>query len=183
MGESIPQKPEEEISPEELSQKVSLLMTKPENTDTALPLLLMLKNKGLKAKSFRFILDEKTLNKLYPEMNEKYPEIIREATIDYMLGKEVEVFLITKDEENDTAGNVLKKLVDLVGEKTIPEDNPHGTLRRHHSGGTKLYVSKSLGKAKFYENGFHRPLSTDELIGNLDAFGLLDEARKLALES
>ncbi len=47
-----------------------------------------------------------------------------------MLGKEVEVFLVTKDEENTSEKSVLEEVVDLVGKKTKPEDNEEGTLKK-----------------------------------------------------
>ncbi len=68
MKESLSNKKEREISPEELAQKVSMFMTKPENTDTPAPLLLFLKNNDLKAEVFRFTLTEDMLTKLYPDI-------------------------------------------------------------------------------------------------------------------
>ena len=69
----IPKTVESEITTEQiiaLSRKVTVLMTKPENTGTKAPLLLFLKNKGLNALKYRFTLDEDRLNSLYPMMKD-----------------------------------------------------------------------------------------------------------------
>jgi len=156
-------------------------MTKPENTDTPAPLLLFLKNNDLKAEVFRFTLTEDMLTKLYPDI--QHSEDLIKATNDHMLGKEVEVFLVTKDEENTSEKSVLEEVVDLVGKKTKPEDNEEGTLRRHLSGKTESFVDKS-GKVGWYaKNGFHRPLTPKELMEHLQIFNLLKEAEKLVEES
>ncbi len=126
---------EQEILSEKLARKVSLLMTKPENTDTKAPLLLLLKGSGLDAKGFRFTLTENMLKELYPNVQHS-PELIQ-ATNDHMLGKEVEVFLVTKDIENISEKSVVDQVVELAGEKTRPEDNHKGTLRNQLHGETK----------------------------------------------
>ena len=132
---NIPPLKEDDISPETLAQKVSLLMTKPENTDTKAPLLLFLKNNGLEGKAFRFTLTEVMLKGLYPDILD-LPEIWQ-ATKEHMMGKEVEVFLVTKDKDNFSEDRVVDELVELVGNKTAPEENPDGTLRKHMGGDIK----------------------------------------------
>jgi nucleoside diphosphate kinase len=168
---------ETEITTETLAQKVSLLMTKPENTDTEAPLLLFLKNNGLNAKAFRYTLSEEMLKALYPDI-QNLPEVWQ-ATKDHMLGKEVEVFLVTKDSENISDKNVVDQLVDLVGKETEPEKNEHGTLRKHLSGETKILHSETGKIINYFENGFHRPTNPEELFKNLEIFGLLDEVNKI----
>jgi len=176
--------PESEITPEMLAEKVSLFMTKPENTDTKAPLLLFLKNNGLQAEVFRFTLNEDLLRKLYPKMETSYIPWVQEATKEYMLDKEVEVFLVTKDNSNDSNETVIQQLAKLVGEETVPDKNPDGTLRKHLSEGIKMHPDKESGKdMRFFRNGFHRPITSEELMENLNAFGLLEEAKKLARES
>jgi len=173
----IPPLKENDFSPEVLAKKVSLLMTKPENTDTKAPLLLFLKNNGLEGKAFRFTLNEEMLKGLYPNILD-LPEIWQ-ATKDHMLGKEVEVFLVTKDKDNFSEDGVVDELVELVGDKTIPEENLDGTLRKHMSGVVKTYPQASGKDILYYENGFHRPVNIKELINNLKVFGLTEEVKKL----
>ena len=99
--ELVPNIVESEMTPEEviaLSKKVTVLMTKPENTDTEAPLLLFLKNKGLNAQTYRFILDENRLNNLYPDMK-GWTDTIQISTKQHLLNTEVEVFLVTADNE------------------------------------------------------------------------------------
>jgi hypothetical protein len=175
--EGSPQRQERQISPEGLSQKVSLFMTKPENTDTKAPLLLFLKANNLKAEVFRFILNQEMLDKLYPDIQSS-PELVQ-ATNDHMLGKKVEVFLVTKDADNTSEESVLDQVVELVGKKTRPEDNKDGTLRKHLHGETKTYPDKSGKDVLYSENGFHRPLTSKELVDQLEIFGLLEEAKGL----
>ncbi len=160
--------PERETSPESLAKRVSVLMTKPENTDTEAPLLLFLKNNGLQAKTFRFTLTEEILLGIYPNIQDS-PEIWQ-ATKEHMLGQEVEVFLISKDSDNDSDKSVLEQVVDLVGLETNPEDNKEGTLRRHMS------ADSSAG---YFKNGFHRPKTPEELVQNLEVFGLMEEAKEI----
>jgi len=168
---------EVEISPEALAKRVSLLMTKPENTDTKAPLLLFLKANGLQAKTFHFTLNQKMLRRLYPDIQHSSELVL--ATNEHMLGKVVEVFLVTKDEGNTLQKSVLDQVVELVGTKTNPEDNKEGTLRKHLHGETKKYPDASGNDVLYFENGFHRPLTSKELVEQLNVFGLLDEAKSL----
>lgn len=177
MSERSPQEPERDISPEELSAEVSLLMTKPENTDTKAPLLLFLKSNGLKAEVFRITLNQEMLGKLYPDIQNS-PGLIQ-ATNDHMLGREVEVFLVTKDATNDSKDSVLDQVVKLAGARTNPGDNENGTLRKHLSGGTSVYTNALGEDALYFKNGFHRPVKSQELVEQLDAIGLLEEAKRL----
>ena len=176
---------EDSISPEtaiELSKKVSLLITKPENTDTEVPLLLLLKNRHFNAKTYRKVLDENTLANLYPDMP-NWPELVQKATKDHMLDKEVEVFLITYDGENPQIEDfdVLNELIKLRGEKTKADANPSGTLRREFHGEDRVYRNDVDGsEIKYSQNGFHCPRNPEELIGNLNALGLMEDAIELA---
>ena len=176
MSELPSQKIEREITPDELAKRVSFFMTKPENTDTNAPLLLFLKNKGLNAKVFRKVLDEGTISKLYTDIN--YAKV----TSDHMLGKEVEVFLVTKDDENTSSASVLNEVLELVGNKTKPEENSVGTLRKHFHGKTISFDTPSHKNLLYTENGFHKPSTSKELVDHLEILGLLDEAKRLALE-
>jgi hypothetical protein len=161
--------PEKETSSESLAKRVSLLMTKPENTDTEAPLLLFLKNNNLEAKTFRFTLTEEILLGLYPGIQDN-PEMWQ-MTKDHMLGKEVEVFLVTRDSKNDSDKSVLEQVVNLVGSETNPEENKEGTLRRHMSADSPF--------ANYFKNGFHRPKTPEELVKNLEVFGLMEEVNKI----
>jgi hypothetical protein len=179
MNEIIKNKVEKELTPEEeisLSKKVSFLMTKPENTDTEAPLLLILKNNGFNVKKFKTVIYESTLVGLYPDMK-NWNELVQQATKDHMLGQEVEIFLVTSDE--DIERNVTEELLKLRGLERESENNPSGTLRKE-LGGKKIEYSDDSGKKiEYFENGFHCPRDANELIDNLKAFGLLDEARSL----
>lgn len=177
--DSFPLRPEREITPDELAAKVSFFMTKPENTDTSVPLLLFLKSNGLQAKVFRVTLDQTLINKMYPGI-QHLPEIV-EATNNHLLGKESEVFLITKDKENVSNDSVLNQTVELVGSKLKPSDNKEGTLRRNFHGGVKQYANPSGEMVPYFENGFHRPITSQELVEQLEALGLLEEAKQLAI--
>lgn len=174
MSESIPS-PERQISPEALAEKVSLLMTKPEKTDTPAPLLLLLKNRGLDAKAFRFIIDEERLKGLYPDMS-TWKEVIQRATREDMVGKEVEVFLVKKDAENNSEEGVVEQLYKLKGPEFAPANNPEDTLRRELAEGAKKYMDETGAEFLYHYNGFHSPKNSAELMANLNVFGLLDEA-------
>lgn len=176
MIEFLQNKQERIISPEELAQGVSVLMTKPENTDTKAPLLLFLKNNDIKAKVFRFTLDEEMLRKLYPGIQQR-PELVK-ATNEHMAGKEVEVFLVSRDEGNTSEKSVLDQVAELVGVKTDPQANEGGTLRKSFPG-RRTYRDESGKPIRYFENGFHRPTTSVELVEQLDALGLLDEARRI----
>lgn len=161
---------------EALSKKVSILMTKPENTDSEVPFLLLLKNKGFNAKPFKFTLSEDILKALYPDMN-NWSKLIQKATEDHLLGKEVEVFLISSD--NDEERNVTEEIVELRGKERKPNDNPNGTLRKEFPGEKINLINDTGENVEYFKNGFHCPRNSDELISNLKVFGLLDEARNL----
>ncbi len=161
---------------EKLAKKVSLLMTKPENTDTEVPILLLLKNKRLNAKSYKFSIGEDELNGIYPDMK-TWPEEIQAATKEHLLGREVEVFLVSSDNVDGADRNILNELVKLRGKEIIPNSNPRGTLRREFYGAELKYTSKDGKDVTYYENGFHCPQTPDELISNLKAFGLLEQAK------
>lgn len=178
MPEYQPQNHEREISPEELASNVSLFMTKPENTDTRAPLLLFLKANNLNAKPFRVVLSQEILNTIYRGIQNS-PELMQ-ATNDHLLGKESEIFLVTRDAGNDSGNSVLDQVVKLVGAKTNPEDNMGGTLRKHFHGETKIYSDSSGKDVLYFENGFHRPTTSRELVEQLNALGLLEEAKRLA---
>lgn len=165
---------EEAISPEELAQKVSMFLTKPENTDTPAPLLLFLKNRGLEAKVFRVKISKEMLSGLYP-----YPEY-EKVIDDHMLDKEAEVFLVTRDSENDSTDSVLNQLAEIIGRDRVPANNANGTLRKEFPGQTIDFVSPSGQNLSYSQNGFHRPVSPQELISHLKVLGLYEEAKKLA---
>lgn len=172
---------ENEISLEEaeaLSKKVSLLMTKPENTDSEVPFLLLLKNKGFNAKPFKFTFNEEMLKALYPDMN-NWSELVQKATENHLLGKEVEFFLISSD--NGEERNVTEEIVELRGKGLKPNDNPEGTLRKEFPGATLNYTDEVGKNVEYFENGFHCPRNAVELISNLKAFGLLGKAKELAM--
>jgi len=177
MPEGVPNHESHEMTPDELARRMSFFMTKPENTDTKAPLLLFLKANGLKAKAYRFTLTQEMLNRLYPDIQHS-PELVQ-ATNDHMLDKEVEVFLVNKDAENASEKSVLDQVVELVGAKTKPEDNLAGTLRKELHGETRTYPDPTGKDVLYFENGFHRPLNSAELVEQLDVFGLLEEAKSL----
>ena len=175
---------ESEMTPEQilaLSRKVTVLMTKPENTDTKAPLLLFLKNKGLNARAYKFILDEERLASLYPD-SVSWMEIIQETTNEHLLGKEVEVFLVTADSEN-TDFNVIdvrEEVLKLRGLNRLAYENPKGTLRKEFPGNTvHIFGEKAGGHTIYSKNGFHCSTTPEEVVSNLKTFGLLAEAKKL----
>lgn len=179
MKETIPNNTEAELTPEQieaLSKKVTILMTKPENTDSEVPFLLLLKNKGFNAKPFRFTFTKEMLSALYPEKG-NWSELVQKATDEHLLGREVEVFLISSD--NNDERNVTEEIVKFRGGALKPDDNPRGTLRREFPGAKYNYPNNEEGSVEYFENGFHCPRNSTELISNLKAFGLLDEAKSL----
>jgi hypothetical protein len=163
-----------------LSKKATILMTKPENTDTKAPILLFLKNKGLNAKTYRFTLDEERLASLYPDMK-NWTEAIQMMTREHLLDKEVEVFLVTADNENQDI-DVRNEVLNLRGLDRIADKNPEGTLRKEFPGNTVHFFGTKAGptgKAIYSKNGFHCSTTPEEVLSNLKTFGLLDEAKKL----
>ncbi len=179
--ELVPNIVESEMTPEEviaLSKKVTVLMTKPENTDTEAPLLLFLKNKGLNAQTYRFILDENRLNNLYPDMK-GWTDTIQIATKQHLLNTEVEVFLVTAD--NELESDVREEVLNLRGLKRNAEENISGTLRKDLNYSSVFYPNPHGGETiEYSRNGFHCSTTPEEVVSNLKTFGLLDEAKKLA---
>lgn len=184
--EQVPNTVESEMTPEQvlaLSKKATVLMTKPESTDTEAPLLLFLKNKGLNAKAYRFTLDEERLRNLYPD-SVNWLKIIQETTDDHLLNEEVEVFLITADNEN-TDFNVIdvrEEVLKLRGRERIAYKNLEGTLRKKFHGDTIHFYGAEAGptgKVVYSKNGFHCSTTPEEVLSNLKTFGLLEEAKRL----
>lgn len=176
--ESMPNAVEKEMTSEQivaLSKKATILMTKPENTDTEAPLLLFLKNRGLNAQTYKFILDEERLQSLYPDMK-NWTEAIQIMTKEHLLDKEVEVFLVTADSENQDI-DVRNEVLNLRGLNRIADENPEGTLRKEFPGNTIHFFGVKAGptgKAVYSKNGFHCSTTPDEVVSNLKTFGLLD---------
>ncbi len=187
--ELAPKTVESEMSPEQilaLSKKVTILMTKPENQDMEMLILTLLKHKGLKGVCHRFVLDENRLNNLYPDMK-NWIEAVQIMTKEHLLDKEVEVFLVTADNENTDINviDVREEVLKLRGLKRLADENPEGTLRREFHGNTIHFFGKAAEKAEksgyveYSKNGFHCSTTPEEVLSNLKTFGLLEEAKKL----
>jgi hypothetical protein len=176
----IPKTVESEITTEQiiaLSRKVTVLMTKPENTGTKAPLLLFLKNKGLNALKYRFTLDEDRLNSLYPMMKD-WIATVQMATEQHMEDKEVEVFLVTS--EDGECKDVREEVLKLRGLDRVASNNPVGTLRNELPGQTIFYAgTEADSTVQYSRNGFHCSTTPEEVLSNLKTFGLLDEAKRL----
>jgi hypothetical protein len=162
----------EEISPERLASKVGLLMIKPEYMDKSVLFPAILKNYGFKTEVHRFTLDQNMIEKLYPDM-QSWREDIKQATIEHLLNKEIIVLLVENDSSKPDS-NVTDKLLKIRGDKTNPLQCNPASLR-FVFGGKEIKLDE---ENSYWQNGLHCPRNPEELINNLEAFDLLNVAKR-----
>lgn len=161
-----------EISPEKMAARVGLLMIKPENMDKSVLFPAILKNYGFKTKEHRFTLDQNMIEKLYPDI-QSWNEVIRQATIEHLLNKEIIVLLVENDSTRPDS-NVTEELLRIRGDKTNPLQCNPASLR-FVFGGKEIKLDE---ENSYWQNGLHCPRNPEELINNLEAFDLLNVAKR-----
>lgn len=174
--------PEQDLSLEQgelLASKLSLLMLKPENVAKADLFPHILKNYGFAAEKHDVYIDENTLYGLYPDM-EVWKQWVQRATKDHMEGAKLVTFLITQDPASALQHeNITADVLHVRGDKTNPPANDPSSLRFVHRGEELQYTDEQGQSVSYFQNGIHCPRDAAELISNLKALGLLQEARTL----
>lgn len=175
MEEPINPNTEKIPSPEELASKLSLILIKPENNEKTVLFPHILANHGLETEQYKVMITEDVLSGLYKGI-ESWPAWVQKATRDHLLGKELSVFLVKGNSDFD--GNVLDKVLQLVGTETSITTNDKNSMRAVFYGEKRTYSDEQNEPKDYWENGLHRPKNPDELIENLDALNLKNEALK-----
>ena len=183
---------EQELTPEVISRYVSLMMIKPENEITdelnraganpgkSLLYEAILKNYGFTVEHLTQTLSEKEIKMIYPDID-SWDLQIREAMLAHMNSKEVQVLLIYGDNISAPKG-VLNQILELRGMETDPTKSRPGSFR--HTFHSKRIENGEVKDVKpepsgYWRNGLHSPKSPNELMVDLEAFGLRKHAEEI----